>query len=111
MGEDDDLEKKAVYLGRFLEWREQGLGVRLDQRHVRSLLRELDMENCRSVTTPLSLTVEKEGDRSDRPELSAEHAGKHRTAVARVFGPRTVGFGSGGSRARQNHGCSERRRQ
>ena len=31
MGEDDDMEKKAVYLG----------GVRLDRRHVRSLLREL----------------------------------------------------------------------
>ena len=43
------------------------------------------MENCRSVSTPLSLTVEKEGDRSDRPEVSAELAKKHRAAVARVL--------------------------
>ena len=39
------------------------------------------METCRSVSTPLSLT---EGDRSDRPEVSAELATKHRAAVARV---------------------------
>ena len=36
------------------------------------------MEMCRSVSTPLSLTVEKEGDRS------AELVTKHRAAVARV---------------------------
>ena len=40
MGEDDDLERKAVYFGRSLEWEEQGLGVRLDQRHVRLLVRK-----------------------------------------------------------------------
>ena len=65
-------------------WGENGFGVRPDLRHVRSLLRELEMENCRSFSTPLSVTVEKEGDRSDRPELSAELATKHRAAVARV---------------------------
>ena len=61
-----------------------GLGVRHDRRHVHSWLRELGMETCRSVSTPLSATVEKEGDRSDRPEVSAELATKHRAAVARV---------------------------
>ena len=84
MGDDDDMEKTAVYLGRTLDWSEDGLGVRPDRRHMRSLLRELGMETCRSVSTPLSLTVEKEGDRSDRPEVSAELATKHRAAVARV---------------------------
>ena len=39
MGQDDDMEKKAIYLGRTLEWSENGLGKRLDRRHVRSLLR------------------------------------------------------------------------
>ena len=47
MGDDDDMEKKAVYLGRTLEWSENGLGVRPDRRHVRSY-------NCRSISTPLS---------------------------------------------------------
>ena len=42
------------------------------------------MENCRSISTPLCATVEKEGNRSDRPEVSAELATKHRAAVARV---------------------------
>ena len=49
MGEDDDMEKKAVYLGRTLEWSEDDLGVRPDRRHVRSLLRELgigEMSEC-----------------------------------------------------------------
>ena len=81
---DDDMEKKAVYLGRTLEWSEDCLGVRPDRRHVRSLLRELGMATCRCVSTPLSLTVEKEGDRCDRLEVSAELATKHRAAVARV---------------------------
>ena len=84
MGEDDDMEKEAVYLGRTLEWSENGLGVRPDRRHVRSLLRELGMENCRSISTPLEATAEKEGDRSECPEMSAELATKHRAAVARV---------------------------
>ena len=51
---------------------------------MRSLLREPVTESCRSVSTPLSLTVEKDGDRSDGLELSAELAKKHRAAVARV---------------------------
>ena len=84
MGEDDDMEEKAVYLGRTLEWGENGLVVRPDRRHARSLLRELGMENCRSISTSLCATVEKEGHRSDRPEVSAELATKHRAAVARV---------------------------
>ena len=50
MGDDDDMEKTAVYLGRTLEWSEDGLGFRPDRRHVRSLSRELGMETCRSVT-------------------------------------------------------------
>ena len=84
MGDDDDMEKQAVYLGRTLEWSENGLGVRPDRRHVRSLLRELGMENCRSISTPLSATVEKEGNRSDRSEVSADVATTHRAAVARI---------------------------
>ena len=44
MGDDDDMEKKAVYFGRTLEWSEEGLGVRPDRRHVRTFLRELGME-------------------------------------------------------------------
>ena len=76
--------QNAVYLGRALEWSENGLSARPDRRDVRSLLRELGVENCRSISTPLNATVEKEGVRSDRPEVSAELATKHRTAVARV---------------------------
>ena len=79
MGEDDDMVKKAVYLGGTLEWCEYGLSVRPDRRHVRSLLRDLGMGNCRSIST-----VEKEENRSHRPEVSGALATKHRAAVARV---------------------------
>ena len=48
-----------------------------------SLLLELEIENCRSISTPQCATVEKEGNRSDRPEVSAELATKHGAAVAR----------------------------
>ena len=56
MGDDDDMAKKAVYLGRTLGWGENGLSVRPDRRHMRSLFRELGMENCRSISTPLCAT-------------------------------------------------------
>ena len=84
MGEDDDMEETAIYLGRTLEWGENGIGARLERRHVRSMMRELGMESCRSISTPLCGTLEKEENRSDRLEVSAELATKHREAVARV---------------------------
>ena len=84
MGGDDDMKKKAIYLRRTLEWNENGLGVRPDRRHVRALLRELGIETCRNMSTPLSVTTEKEEHRNERPEMSAELATNHRTAVARV---------------------------
>ena len=84
VGDDDDMVKKAVYFGGTLEWSENGLGVRPDRRHVRSLLRELEMENCRNIFTPLCATVEMEGTRRDHLEVSAELATKHRATVPRV---------------------------
>ena len=80
---DDDMEKQAVYLGRTMEWRERERCIGVPhQRHVRLVLRELGMENCRSVFTPLSTTMEREGHQSDQPEMSAELATRHRAAVA-----------------------------
>ena len=75
VGDDDDMAKKAVYLGGTLEWADNGLSVQPVRRHVRSLLRRLGMENCRSISTPLGSTS---------PEVSVEFATKHRAAVARV---------------------------
>ena len=66
---------------------------------MRSLLRELGMESCRSISTPFCATVEKEGDGSDRPEVSAELATKHRAAVARevYLAQARLDLGSAGS--------------
>ena len=79
MGDDDDMVKKAVYLGTTLEWaRTVSACGRIEDTCVHCC------DNCRSISTPLCATVEKEGNRSDRPEVSAELATKHRAAVARV---------------------------
>ena len=42
------------------------------------------MVSCRGISTLVSATVEGEGDRSERAEVSAEVATKHRAAAARV---------------------------
>ena len=68
MGDGDDMVKEAVCVGGTLEWSENGLGVRPDRRHVRSLLRELGMEKRRRISTPPCATVAKERKRSDRSE-------------------------------------------
>ena len=78
MGDDDDMVKKAVHLGKTLEWGENAACGRIEDTRVHCC------DNCRSISTPLCATVEKEGDRSDRPEVSAELNTKHRAAVARV---------------------------
>ena len=115
IGDDDDadMEKKAVYLGRTLEWSENGLGVRPGRRHVRSLLRELAIDSCRSISMPLRATVEKEGHRSDRPEVSAELATKYRAAVARVvyLAQDRLDLGVAAVELGKNHGNSMRGRR
>ena len=42
------------------------------------------MDDCRSISTPLSATLERGKDRSDRPDVSAALATKHRAVVAWV---------------------------
>ena len=84
MGDGEDMDKKIIYLGSTLEWSENGLGVQPDRRHVRSLLCDVGMESCRSISTPLCAIVEIEGNRSDRPEVSAELETKHRASVVWV---------------------------
>ena len=84
LGADDDMAKHATYLGRTPEWHADGFGLRPDRRHVRQLLRDLGMEDCRSMSTPPSAAVEKETDQNHLPEICADLAGKHPAAAARI---------------------------
>ena len=84
LGADDDMEKQATYLGRTLEWQAEGLGMRPDSKHARQLLRDLGMENSRSISTPLCTAEAKEADRQDQPDMPADLARRHRAAVARI---------------------------
>ena len=54
--------------------------------------------------------MEKEGDRSDRPEVNAELATKHRAAVARIvyLAQDRLDLGVAAVELAQNHGHSER---
>ena len=81
LGADDDMAKHVTYLGRTPEWHADGFGLRPDRRHVRQLLRDLGMEDSRSMPTPPSAAVEKETDQNDLPEICADLAGKHPAAA------------------------------
>ena len=59
LGADDDMAKYVTYLGRTPERHADGFGLRPDRRHVRQLLRDLGMQDCRSMYTPPSAAVEK----------------------------------------------------
>ena len=60
-------------------------GVRPDRRQCVHCCVNWEWKIVENISTPLCATVEKEGNRSDRPEVSAELAAtKHRAAVARV---------------------------
>ena len=66
------MARQATYLGRTPEWHADGFGLRPDRRHVRQLLRDLGMEDCQSISTPLSVPVDKEADQNDLPEICAD---------------------------------------
>ena len=51
IGEDPHLEKSGSILNRVIEWNRDGITIEADQRHVREILKGLDLERAnRSVT-------------------------------------------------------------
>ena len=52
MGADKDLSKELKMLNRSFRWSKQGIWIEADPRHVKEILKALELENCQSVSTP-----------------------------------------------------------
>ena len=44
VGEDADLEKTKIILNRVIKWGREGITIEADQRHVREMLKDLELE-------------------------------------------------------------------
>ena len=66
IGEDADFEKSGSILIRVIEWCRDGITIEADQRHVREMLKGLELERANHSATPCAVERKKEGNaRSD----------------------------------------------
>ena len=49
----DEDHREVTFLGRKIRWTEDGIEVEADTKHVEILLKEWDMEGCKSCETPI----------------------------------------------------------
>ena len=55
IGEDPDLEKSGRKLNRVIEWNRDGITIEADQRHVREILKGLELERANHSATPCAV--------------------------------------------------------
>ena len=83
IGEDPNLEKSGRILNRVIKWNHNGITIKADQRHVREILKGLELEHANRFATPCSVERMDEGRRvgtdRNRPRLST--SGTMRTTV------------------------------
>ena len=75
-GEDPDFEKSGRILNRVIEWNRDGITKEADQRHVRELLKGLDLERAKRSTTPCAVDRRDEGKgerRHGQGQTQTEH--------------------------------------
>ena len=65
IGEDPDLEKIGRMLNRVIEWNCDGITIEADQRHVREILKGLEMERANRSETPCA--VERKNEAKGEP--------------------------------------------
>ena len=68
LGDAPDEVREAAFLGRILKWESEGISWEADPSHVKGLLKEWGMHDCRPVTSPGSKA---EGG-SSNPQLLGE---------------------------------------
>ena len=73
IGEDPDLEKSGRILNRLIEWDRDGITIEADQRHVREMLKGLELERANQSATPCAVERSDErGARNDAPARTGE---------------------------------------
>ena len=55
IGEDPDFEKSGRILNRVVEWNRDGITIEADQRHVRNILKHLELERANHSATPCAV--------------------------------------------------------
>ena len=66
IGEDADLEKCGRILNRVIEWGSDGITIEADHRHVREILKGLELERANHTAAPCAVESKNEGNaRSD----------------------------------------------
>ena len=68
IGEDPDLGKSGTMLNRVIEWDRDGITIEADQRHVREILKDLELEPANQSATPCA--VERRDERAARNDRS-----------------------------------------
>ena len=67
-GEDADLEKTGILLNRVIRWGRDGITIEADQRHVREILNDHELEQANPAATPC--TVDKKNENTARSDGS-----------------------------------------
>ena len=69
IGEDAYLEKSGIILNRVTGWGRDGIAIEADQRHVREILKDLELERANHSATPCAVERKNEGNaRSNESE-------------------------------------------
>ena len=69
IGEDADLEKSGRRLNRVIKWNHNGITIEADQRHVKEMLKGLELDRANHSATPCAVERKNEGNaRSDEIE-------------------------------------------
>ena len=61
IGKDPDLEKSGRILNHVIEWNRDGITIETDQRHVREILKGLELERGNRSATPCALERRDDG--------------------------------------------------
>ena len=62
IGDDTDLEKSGRILNRVIEWGGDGVTIEAEQRHVREMLKGLELERADHTATPCAVESKNEGN-------------------------------------------------
>ena len=79
IGEDADFEKSRRMLNRVIEWRRDGITIEADQRHVREILKDLELERGNRSATPRAVERKNEGGARSDESKGENRCGKGQT--------------------------------